>query len=345
MNNGERKKHVAVLMGGMSSEHDVSLNSGAMVLQSIPTERYRVTKIVISREGMWHIDDTRPRPMHEVLAWLRVERVDCVFIALHGPFGEDGRLQGMFDLLRIPYVGSGCAASALALDKLRSKAVVRDAGILVAKQTYVQSAQWQLDATAITEHVTTALGYPCVIKCPTQGSSLGMAIPRGAEEFQGAMYELLPLEGSVLIEQFLAGKEVTCAVLDDVPGAEPVALPVTEIVPVTSAFFDYKAKYTPGATEEITPARISDELTRAVQEVAVRVHKLVGCSGLSRSDFILVDDRPVWLEVNTIPGMTGTSLFPQAAAAAGISFPDLVERLVEGAMAAQIFGAEKVSQS
>jgi len=253
-----------------------------------------------------------------------------VFIALHGRYGEDGRIQGLLDLAGIPYTGSGHAASAIAMDKVRSKAVVAQAGVRVARQLVFNDAEVP-DPAAAARRVEAELGFPCVMKSPCQGSSLGMAIPKSAAECAAAFPSLFGFDSVVMVEQFVSGPELTCGVLD-VEASGPRALPVTEIRPVTSEYFDYQAKYTPGATREITPAEISEEATRRVQETAVRVHRLVGCSGFSRSDMILVGDEPVWLEVNTIPGMTETSLFPQAAAAVGISLGTLVGMLVESAL-------------
>lgn len=326
------KHKVAVVMGGVSSEHEVSLRSGAMVAGNLDREFYDAIPIIITPEGKWKIFNERPCHISDALSRIHELALDCIFIALHGPYGEDGRIQGLFDMLAIPYVGSGCGASALAIDKIRSKAVVAQAGIPVARDIVVTRALWDADHETVLKRVHTELGFPCVLKSPCQGSSLGMAIPREIREFRDALLNVFAFDDTVLIEQYLKGVEVTCSVLDATPGAPPEALPVTEICPVTSAYFDYTAKYTPGACQEITPARISPESTRAAQDVAVRVHAAIGCRGLSRSDMILVNDRPVWFEVNTIPGMTETSLFPQAAAAAGIPFPDLLDRLIRGAM-------------
>lgn len=326
------KMKVAVLMGGMSSEHEVSLRSGAMVAGNLDRTAYEAIPVIINPEGRWKILNDRPCGIVEALARMQELELDCVFLALHGPNGEDGRIQGLFDTLGIPYTGSGCAASALAIDKIRSKAVAAHAGVPVARDLVVTRAEWDADHETILKRVHTELGFPCVLKSPCQGSSLGMAIPREVREFRDALLNVLAFDDTVLIEEYLKGLEVTCSVLDATPGAPPQALPVTEIRPVTSAYFDYGAKYTPGACEEITPARIEPEVTALVQDIAVRVHKAIGCRGLSRSDMILVNERPVWFEVNTIPGMTETSLFPQAAAAAGIEFPDLLDCLIRGAI-------------
>lgn len=327
------KTHVAVLMGGASSEHDVSIKSGAMVAGNLDIARFEISRIVIGRDGGWQFPEEEPVSLYDAVARLRALNPDCVFPVLHGPYGEDGRLQGMLDLLGLPYVGSGCAASALAIDKVRCKAVVKEAGIAVARQLVWSREAVLAGPEAFAERIADEIGLPCVVKSPCQGSSLGMAIPRTREELVQCLPDVAACGQEVMAEEFVEGSEVTCGVWDPEPGKSPVPLPVTEICPVTSAFFDYHAKYIPGACEEITPARISDAVTRNVQEVAKRVHRAVGCRGLSRSDMILRDDEPVWLEVNTIPGMTQTSLFPQAAAAVGISFPELVGRLVESAIA------------
>lgn len=325
------KMKVAVLMGGVSSEHDISLRSGAMVAGNLDRQTYEPVPVVITKTGLWKILDIRPCGILDALTHLQQIGVGCVFIALHGPHGEDGRIQGLFDTIGMPYTGSGCGASALAIDKIRSKAIARNAGIPVARDLVVTRAQWDANPEDLLKRVHTELGFPCVLKSPCQGSSIGMAIPRELPEFRDALLNVFAFDDTILIEEFLDGLEVTCGVLDATPGEAPQALPVTEIRPVNAAFFDYSAKYTPGATEEITPARLAPEITASIQDIAVRVHVEIGCRGLSRSDMILVRDRPVWIEVNTIPGMTETSLFPQAAAAAGIAFPELLDRLIRGA--------------
>jgi len=327
------RRNVVVLMGGMSSEHEVSVASGTKVAQSLDRGRYDVTPVLITKEGIWRFPGAAPMSIHDAAPELKRRHVDCAFIALHGAFGEDGRIQGMLDLLGIPYTSSGCAASGLAIDKLRSKAIVAAAGIRVAPHRALTQAEWEADADRITAETATCFGFPCVVKSPCQGSSVGMAIPRDEAAFRNSIPEVFAYGDILMIEKFISGAEVTCAVLDVDAAALPVALPVTEIRPVSSAYFDYHAKYTPGASIEITPAEIPAELTRKVQEVSVRAHQLIGCSIWSRSDFIIDVEEPIWLEVNTVPGMTGTSLYPQAAAAAGISYEQLVGLFVEAAIA------------
>lgn len=321
-------KRIVVVCGGRSSEHDVSLDSGRLVAENLAGDAYDVVKIVIDRDGHWQWPGEEAVDIGAALARLS-SGVDCVFIALHGPYGEDGRLQGMFDLAGIAYTGSGCAASALALDKIRAKAVARFAGIEVAKDCVVRRSEWEANADDVVARIANAVGFPAVAKCATQGSSLGLAMVDDAAALRAALPGLLAIENEVIVEQRLEGVEVTCGVLDLVNGDGIQALPLTEIAPVDAAFFDYKAKYTPGATDEITPARVNDAIRDKVQAAAVTAHEAMGCAGLSRSDFIVVDDTPYWLEVNTIPGMTATSLYPQGAAAIGMDYPTLVAALVE----------------
>lgn len=327
------RRHVAVLMGGTSLEHDISMISGTKVAESLDETTYRVTRVPIARDGHWHFPDTQPMDVFDAVGELKRLGVECVFVALHGPFGEDGRLQGMLDLLGIPYTCSGCAASALAMDKVRCKPVVAGAGVRVAGHVAFTQQEWERDPDGVTARVADSVGFPCVVKTPCQGSSFGMAIPRTADEFSACIGGIVAVDGTAMAEQYIRGAEVTCAVLDIEPGQRPKGLPVTEIRPVTSTYFDFEAKYTPGATREITPALIPDEVAVQVKEMAVRAHEAVGCGIWSRSDFIIGPQGPVWIEVNTVPGMTPTSLYPQAAAAVGISFDKLMNMFVEAALA------------
>jgi len=326
-----QKKHIAVLMGGVSAEHDVSLVSGSKVVESLNREKYDVTPVTIRRNGEWEFPGGEPLTFSAAVGELSRRGIDCVFIALHGPNGEDGRLQGVLDLLGIPYTCSGCAASAIAMNKLRCKSIVKAAGVRVAEHVAVTARTWEQDAAGTIDAIERRVGYPCVVKPACQGSSVGMSIPADAAALRAAIPAALQYDEIVLVEQFVAGREITCGVLD--VDAEPRALPVTEIRPLTAAFFDYHAKYTPGASREITPADLPAEVTAEAQRMAVAAHVAVGCNIWSRSDMIVGDDGPVWIEVNTVPGMTPTSLYPQAAAAAGIPFPALTELFVETALA------------
>jgi D-alanine-D-alanine ligase len=342
-----KKLNVVVLMGGPSSEHEISLKTGGNVVEALDKQKYTVKPVTITRKGKWLLPEAGltligeeqesgvPVPVKHASPVKKVGRdeVDVVFVALHGPYGEDGKVQALLEMMDIPYTGSGVCASALAMDKLRCKQLVAYHGILTPRHLIIEERDWTADPEKLLSRVERELGFPCVAKPIEQGSSVGMGIPKDRDELSRLMPTTLGYEGRAMIEEFIPGRELTCSVLGGFPGEEPFALPVTEIIPVTSSFFDYEAKYTPGASREITPAELDAQTTRLAQEVAVNVHKIVGAGSMSRTDMILSDAGLCFLEVNTIPGMTETSLLPQAAAAAGMSFPQLLDRLVQVAIA------------
>ena len=326
----EEKGTVLVLMGGQSSEHDVSLNSGKKAAAALEEEGYHVIPVLIGRDGRWLLPDGTGLSAARAAGTIKDLGVDCVFIALHGTFGEDGRIQGFLDIVGVPYTGTGCAASALAMDKVRCKAVVQAQGIRVAGHLALDRATWAADSGAVTDAVAKDIGLPCVVKAARGGSSVGVVIVQNIDDLEPAILEVLEEDDYLMIEEFIAGREVTCGVIDAEPSGLIRPLPITEIRPRNAAFFDYDAKYTPGATEEITPADLPDEVAQTVEEMAVYVHDIVGCRGWSRSDFMIGDGGPVWIEVNTVPGLTETSLYPQAAAAAGNSLRRNVQTVCRG---------------
>jgi D-alanine-D-alanine ligase len=350
----ERKRlRVAVLMGGPSPERDVSLASGLQVIQAADPQRYEILPYEITREGKW-----LPRPdllrlaapgsppqvgaVPEVaastaLVTRRIEDavgdgvVDLAFIALHGPYGEDGTIQGLLELLGIPYTGSGVLASALAMDKLRSRQVGLVNGLPFPAYMVVDGGGWPGNRAEVVKQFTQEMGLPCVVKPNAQGSSIGVTIVRAEDGLVPAVERALEYGEVVLIEEYIRGKELTCAILEDPQTGIPAPLPVIEIVPKRE-FFNYQAKYQPGASDEIVPARIPAALTQRVQQLALRAHRALGCEGMSRVDMIARETEIVLLEVNTIPGLTLGSLLPKAAAAAGIGFPELVNRIIQGAL-------------
>ena len=341
---GVALRKIAVIMGGRSGEHEVSVRSGIEVLKAVDRDRNTAFPVLLTRENLWKIwrapfagpdgFDPADPGVPEVSAGEAIRTlldlgVECVFLALHGPYGEDGRVQGFLEMAGIPYTGSGVAASALCMDKVQSKRVMEACGILSPRWRLCSPAELLGSAGEINK-IEGEFGYPIVVKTPCLGSSVGMSIPSGRQELLSSLKELADIEDRVLVEKYVTGRELTCAVLDGEEG--PAPLPPTEIVPVASSFFDYTAKYTPGASQEITPARISPAQTKTLQGLALKLHLLMGCSGMSRSDFILAGDEFYALEVNTIPGMTAQSLLPQAAACAGLPFSEVVQRLVESAM-------------
>jgi len=345
-----RKIRVAVLMGGPSPERDVSLDSGTQVVRSLDPERYEVLPVEITREGQWvprpdlrqlaapeaahdapqagtQVSASTPRRIDEVVG---DGAADVVFIALHGPYGEDGTVQGLLELLGVPYIGSGVLASALAMDKLRSRQILQQNGMPVPAYTVVDGGRWPGNRTEVAERVARDLGYPCVVKPNGVGSSIGVTIVGDAGGLPDAIGQALIYGDVVLVEEQLKGTELTCAVLEDPETGVARALPLIEIVP-KRAFFDYAAKYEPGNSEEICPARVPAPQARRAEQMALRVHRVLGCEGFSRVDLFLVGGDVVVLEANTIPGMTAGSLIPLAARTAGIEFPELCRRVIGSA--------------
>jgi D-alanine-D-alanine ligase len=298
---------IAVLAGGWSGEREVSLKSGKAVYDALNREKYRVTLY-------------DPRDDLQVLIKDRPE-IDLVFILLHGRFGEDGRIQGMLDVFQIPFVGSGVLASAMALNKRVAKDAFRKAGLTVAEDVILyRGERFSVD------QVMERLGAPVVIKPGSEGSSLGITIAYDRQTIVDGIEKAFQYDVEVMLEAYVGGTEITCCILGN---RVLEALPVVEIVPTDAyAFFDYTAKYTPGATREICPALIAPHLAEAAGECAKTAHRALGCRVWSRSDMIIRDETLYLLETNTIPGMTQTSLFPLAARAAGMSLSDLLDKMI-----------------
>lgn len=348
---GRGKIRVAVLMGGPSSERAVSLKSGEAVLRSLDRRKYRVLPVDIRRDGSWGLPaptliDGAPSPEAETgTGGLSLDRVrtvltraaeegslDVAFLALHGKFGEDGTIQRLLEEAGLPYTGSGVHASALAMDKDRAKIAVAAAGVRVPRGAVVDASSWATDREGVLAALAREPAFPAFVKPSGGGSSIGAGPADDEASVRARIEAVFALgEGAALVEERLAGREVTCAVLGNRGRPERV-LPVVEIVPRGRPFFDFEAKYDPASCEEICPAPIAGEERALVEEAAVAAHRALGCDGMSRSDFILVGGRAFYLETNTIPGMTENSLCPLAARAAGIPFPRLLDLLVEMAL-------------
>ena len=357
-----KRIRVGVLTGGASAERDISLAAGAQIAASLPNDRYEVVLLdplafmmrnpAITPEqreqaqrlaaGGAVLEPTHQLPRglesqiesasRALVPATRViasegEPIDVVLLALYGTWGEDGRIQGLLDTLGVPYTGSGVLASALAMDKEMAKRVLAAAGIDVPKGVVIRSA----NAAELTR--AKSVGLPAFVKPVANGSSVGASIVERSESLPAAIEEAFRYEprgptARVLVEERLVGRELTVAVIGN---DDPEALPVIEIK-TRRAFFDYSAKYDAGESEEICPADIPADVARRAQELAVRSHEALGCRGMSRTDFVWSAERMVVLEVNTTPGMTASSLLPKAARAAGISFSDLLARLVDWAL-------------
>lgn len=299
-------KRVGVLMGGISRERDVSLRTGTAVALALRRLRYEVMDIDVQ---------------HDIAARLVREPVDVAFIALHGKFGEDGTIQGLLECLGIPYTGSGVCASAVAMDKVVCKQVARDCGIPVPNEQIFHATTNQLDRFV----GGLTLDCPLIVKPSREGSTVGMTIVRRPADLVPALQAAASSDVKIIVEEYVAGKEVTMSV---VVGQ---VLPSIEIVP-KSGFYDYAAKYTKGMTEYILPARIPAATSQLVTEWTDLLWHALECRGFARADYIVRDDgTAVFLELNTIPGMTETSLVPKAAAHAGINFDQLCENILNDA--------------
>ncbi|MEW6262353.1 MAG: D-alanine--D-alanine ligase [Thermodesulfobacteriota bacterium] len=302
---------VALLSGGKSGEREVSLKSGNMVSKALDPMRYEVK----------HYD-----PSSDLERLVRDSaNLDVALIILHGRWGEDGTLQGLLDLLNLPYIGSGVMSSALCMDKRASKDLYRHNDLPTPRDLVVDR-----ENRTRPDRIIQDLGLPVVVKPACEGSSLGVGIPRSQAELESALDEAFACGRWALVEEFLEGREITASILGN---DQLTALPLIEIIPGQDYnFFDYEAKYKPGASREICPAPLSEELTRRGQDLGIKAHRALYCRGFSRTDMILKNGSYYILETNTIPGLTETSLYPQAAAAAGLSFDRLMDRLIELAL-------------
>ncbi len=303
-----KKIHVAMLMGGWSCEREVSLSSGNSCAVALEEAGHNVTRVDVDRDVSCQLAALNP---------------DVVFNALHGPFGEDGTVQGILEYLGIPYTHSGVLASALAMDKARAKIIAKAAGVPIA----LSKVMHRLEVAE--KHVMTP---PYVVKPVCEGSSFGVLIV--GEDRSTPPQELYsdswPYDDQVMVERYIAGRELTCTVMGN------VALGVTEIIPVGEGFYDFDAKYRPGGSKHVIPAEIKPNIYQKIQTLSLQAHLAIGCRGVSRSDFRLDDGlmgtgELIWLEVNTQPGMTPTSLVPESAAHAGHSFVELLEWMLEDA--------------
>ncbi|MDQ1283908.1 MAG: D-alanine--D-alanine ligase [Patescibacteria group bacterium] len=342
------KLKLAVIFGGQSGEHEVSLRSANQVMNALNKDKYEIIPIAITKTGQWLVGEEGKKYLENNLAkagqegGVAVERdgfeenrrdifseklpaIDLALPIVHGSYVEDGKLQGMLEMLGIPYVFSGVLASALAMNKRKTKIVAKAAGLKIAKDVVVSK-----NKKYKTEKIIAKINLPIVVKPLELGSSVGTSLANSKEELEKGIEKALEYGDEVLLEQFIKGREFTVAIMGT---KSPKALPVIEIIPKVSGWFDYRAKYEAGGSEEVCPAQILDDVRKKIQSYAVKIFKAVGCRDLARADFIWseADSKLYFLEINTIPGMTATSLAPQAAKTAGMEFPDFLDKLINGA--------------
>jgi D-alanine-D-alanine ligase len=313
---------VAVLGGGRSSEHEVSLNSAASIRAGLEQSGYEVIEIEIDRDGVWRHDGSELA----LVPGRGLRGADVVFPALHGPFGEDGTVQGLLECLDVPYVGAGVLASALCMDKVAFKQMMHQAGIPQVDYRAVREPSFDSDVEGGLASLS-ALGLPVFVKPDRLGSSVGIARVDSPDQLEGALRAAFEHDDVAIVEAAAQGLEVECSVLGN---GDPVASQPGEILLAAgeSGWYDYEAKYTPGGMELIVPARLPEHVRERVRELAVTTFLAAGCTGLARVDFFVEGERVLVNELNTMPGFTETSVYAALFEAAGIAYPELLDRLV-----------------
>ena len=345
---------VGVLFGGRSGEHEVSLTSAASVIQALDPAKYEVVPIGISREGRWSMGSGSERSLPEVFkkgkavipsadpsgpkflprearaGAKRLPDIDVIFPVLHGTFGEDGTVQGLFELAGIPYVGAGVLGSAAGMDKDVMKRLFRDAGLPVVEWVMVLRSEWEQNPARLRRLIETSLGYPLFVKPANLGSSVGISKVHGRRELAPALELAATYDRKVIVEKGLDAREIECGVLGN---DSPEASVPGEIIPLNE-FYDYEAKYVKEGSELVIPAKLPRAQTRRVKDFALRAFRSVDCAGMARVDFLL--DRPSGLlfvnEINTIPGFTPISMYPKLWEASGLPYPALLDRLIHLAL-------------
>lgn len=351
------KINLAVIFGGRSGEHEVSLSSARGVMKNLDQEKYNIVPIAITKGGNWLIGDKADKYMKmnedkigkegaisladsQKLVTIKdeernifnyaegelKERIDLVVPILHGPYGEDGRLQGMLDTLGMPYVFSGVLAHAIGMNKPKAKIIAARAGVPVAKDlVLMKNEKYNLN------EIIEKLSLPLMVKPSELGSSVGISLAKTKEDLEKGIADAFSHGDEVILEQYIKGREFTVTVMGT---DNPQALAVTEIIPLISEFYDYKAKYEDGGSKHVTPAEISKEDEEKLKGYAVATFKSIGCADLARVDFLWSEKAQEYYftDINTIPGMTPTSLAPEAAALAGMNFTEFLDKLIEGAM-------------
>jgi D-alanine-D-alanine ligase len=339
---------IALIYGGQSSEHSVSCVTALGVLSAIDQSKYRVLQIGITKSGQFreaplNLDWTlaqhpevlggheiafRPGSNLVALASGESVKIDLAFPVLHGPNGEDGSVQGLLQLMGVPYVGNGVLASSLAMEKSKAKAVFRDAGLRVANELVIQRTNWKLNPQGELARAKAFANFDVFVKPSRSGSSVGVTLVKDQADLAAAIELALGLDQTALVEERVFGREVECSVLEK-PSGELVVSIAGEIVVTGREFYDYEAKYLDGGADLLVPTSLSAAELSQMQDLAIKAFRALGCSGLARTDFFLTDSGFVLTEVNTMPGFTPISMYPSLFAASGISYPELVETLIQ----------------
>lgn len=343
---------VAVMFGGRSGEHEVSLMSAESIMKAIDRSKYEVVQIGITKEGRWLIsgdplqalkagappddgsalivDPTRRELVAKSIdgATANASKIDVVIPILHGTYGEDGTVQGLLEMVDVPYVGAGVLASAVGMDKSIQKAIFVQKGIPVVDFITFKSREWAADPRAIVQRIESEIGFPCFVKPACLGSSVGISKVKAANQLESAIRDAAQYDRKIVIEKGLEGfREIECSVLGN---DNPLASVPGEIVPCNE-FYDYRAKYIDGKSQAIIPANLPPETVRAIQRWAIGAFLAIDCSGMARVDFFVSGDaKQVFVnEINTIPGFTKISMYPKLWEASGMSYPELIDRLIQ----------------
>lgn len=307
----ESKPRTAVLMGGRSLEREVSLRSGRRVSTALKSRGYEVIEIDVDQNLIENLKKASP---------------DIVYIALHGKYGEDGSIQEVLEIMRIPYTGPGVYPNILGIDKVMTKHVLKQAGISTARFHALSAGAFKdMGASSALPSIIADFGMPLVVKPSAQGSALGLKVVDKQEDLATALLAALSYDDKVLIEEYIDGTEISVSVIGN---DDPVVLPIVEVIPHKD-WFDFEARYTMGMSDYYVPARLEKPLADKINATALEIYGLFKCKGLSRIDIIIKDETPYVLELNTSPGLTETSLLPMAAKAYGLEFEDLVEKIIE----------------
>lgn len=340
-----KKIRVAVIFGGQSGEHEVSLVSAASVIKALDPVKYEVVEIGINKEGRWLVGENCLESLKlEAVGKLKTMalstdsqkalsavdgdgKIDIAFPVLHGPYGEDGTIQGLFEMLDIPYVGCGVLASSTAMDKLQCKAIMEAAGVPVVPYFGFNRRAWRKEPDKVMSEIKEQIGIPCFVKPSNMGSSVGISKVHNEGELEAAINTAANFDRRILVEKAVNAREIECAVLGN---DEPIAGPVGEVI-VGGEFYDFYDKYVNGVSTTEIPAKLEPELAKKIQDMCIKAYKLLDCSGLARVDaFLDRDSGAIYLnEINTMPGFTSISMYPKMMEAAGISYPELVDKLIE----------------
>lgn len=330
-----KKINILIISGGSSNERQISLQSGQEISKHLSPELYSLRQLEINQNNQWvltdeikYLDNNADKLEFNTLPTDiikdEIRKVDVIFLALHGAMGEDGKIQSLFEMLNIPYTGSGILASALGMDKQRCRLFIAQHDITTPKTIVIQK---DTSFSEVEKMIEEFIDYPCVVKPNQSGSSIGINLVKNSLALSEAINEARKHDSIILVEEYIQGREITCAIIGNTNQQNLIAFPPVEIIPEHD-FFDFQSKYESTKTQEICPAEITNELTEEIKKISLVIHKALGCNGLTRCDFILKNNTFYFLEINTAPGLTAQSLCPKAALAYGWSIDELMDKIV-----------------